>query len=291
MKLYQDWEKLSKMYPDRQPGWNNFRSYLMESYINGEEIEGVDELENDPDFMMNAIYRSVPSDKYDYAAIMDLCGDNAIKSYCVMDTCLKRFDRRPDVLVKSCKKYLKLNKTNNPFADYMNIETTEIIARTISEIRGDKSHIEDHLDDLIELGEILKARFDYILGLYNPVIKGSKSPFTFLAEHYKNNRFILPFIADRILGDILNTDRADNKLCSIVKIPGGIDDLFPDAISFVLSFDEGYSNYVCANAVCYNKMERRLREELERRIVYTRNKKTYTFNSRDIGRMLIVKKP
>lgn len=279
MKLYQDWEKLSKMYPDKQPGWNNFRSYLMESYINGEEIEGVDELENDPDFMMNAIYASVPSDKYDYAAIMDLCGDNAIKSYWVMDVCLKRFDRRPDVLVKSCKKYLKLNKTNNPFADYMNIETTEIIARTIIEIRWDKNHIEDHLDDLNELGEILKTRFDYILGLYNLVPQKSDSPFTFLAEQYKNNRYILPFIADRILSDILNTSAADIKLCSIARESDEIDKLLPKAIEFVMSFDKGYSDYVSANNVLYKKMEKRLREELQRRIVYTRNTKTYTFNS------------
>lgn len=291
MKLYQDWEKLSKMYPDRQPGWNNFRSYLMESYINGEEIEGVDELENDPDFMMNAIFRCVPSDKYDYAAIMDLCGDNAIKSYCVMDVCLKRFDRRSDVLVKSCKKYLKLNKTNNPVADYMNIETTEILVRTISEIRWDKNHIEDHLDDLNELGEILKTRFDYILGLYNLVPQKSDSPFTFLAERYENNRHILPFIADRILSDILNTSTADIKLCSIARESDEIDKLLPKAISFVMSFDKGYSNYVCANAICYNKMEKRLREELIRRAIFMKYEKRNMLKNRDIDRMIIVKKP
>ena len=291
MKLYQDWEKLSKMYPDRQPGWNNFRSYLMQSYINGEEIEGVDELENDPDFMMNAIFACVPSDKYDYAAIMDLCGDDAMKDYFVMDTCLKRFYSRPEVIAKSCKKYISLNETKNHITDYMNTQTTEILVRTISEIRNDKNHIEDHLEDLNELGEILKTRFDYILGLYNIVLQKNDSPFTFLAEHYENNRHILPFIADRILSDILNTSTADIKLCSIARESEEIDELLPKAISFVMSFDKGYSDYVCANAVCYNKMEKRLREELIRRAIFMKYEKRNMLNNRDIDRMIIVKKP
>jgi hypothetical protein len=274
MDLYGIYDKLEKKY-GKQERYNDYLNKLVQSYINGEDVEDIAPLENledNPDFMLNVILETPKSDKYDFTKVLKLASDNVKKDYYILDACLDRYYERPDVLIELCKEFIRLNKTGDPEKDNLNVEVSEIIVRTIDIVKRNGNPIEDYLEDLNELGLELNSRYAYVIEIFNNrVIKDDNFGFMFAAEKYKNNRYLLPFIARKTFERILEDDRVDARLCILASKCNSVDDVdkvILPSFSAVLKKDEDLSNYVLSNRSVYDKLMKCLKKEVEKRIIH-----------------------
>lgn len=185
----------------------DYKVFDVQKYIDGYELPNIDKLEDDPKFMAAVIANPRGNCK-----VYKLCSDRVKADYDFMDTFITLCYDNSKLLVEACNNFVKSNLINNEH----NINTIEVLARTVIIISSDKEFKKNNPEIIKSYEEELEKEYLNTIKEYNNNKPYNNSfGFNFLSKKYCFNRYILFYYAKRMIKDILERKDIGNRLLSI----------------------------------------------------------------------------
>lgn len=224
---------------------------IVKEYINGDDIDGynVDDLENDPLFMMQVI--DATNDKNMY----NLTSDNARGNYDFVLYLIKKYPNDAKFIMNVADNYLDLNKNNKEEKD--NIYELNAIMCSIFKLNyADSKTSKYHLSATICYKETLYVISDIKKKLNMEEKEYVGLGFIIVQKLYWNNPEIIKYNAKRFIHDIFFANSKYPDFCDLMHhLAQNYDEIEKvGVVSFLINFVKCYDANLASYLACNPKL-------------------------------------
>lgn len=220
---------------------------LLKDYIEGNDIENIEELEDNLTFMKNVIRYT--QDK----KMIHFCSDRLKNDYEFIKFIVNYFKNDLEFICKIADEFLAKNKDKSNF-----IELNIIMSKLTFKSEYCRKYA--MFSRMIFEGKLINAQMKSRLYEYNIPNEG----FTFIFDEFCDSKIILNFFAEQFIYQITDKINIESLVHRNFK---SFDDLKQYGINnymikLISKYDEFLSEYLCSNLECLNNLHKKI-EELE----------------------------
>ncbi len=223
---------------------NQYNIKLINDYINGEEIENVEELENDPEFMRKVI--AVSGD----CKLYNLCSDDVKKNYKFVKFLVTKFSYKVDFITQVADYYFEHSEDE--------VDQTELVAILIDTIKD--------RDVNIHYRTMGHAMYYYKRIEIAACLKDEDEPnkygmgFVFIYDEFMESPIALDYYAKKMIDDIFEEHAIDfeKMLHDNFEEPGDINKsgINNYLLNFISHYDDALSSYASTNIHVLNELNK-----------------------------------
>ena len=239
----------------------SYSDKIVNDYIYGNDIEeyDIEQLENDPVFMMQVI------DKTNDKKMYKFCSDEVKNNYEFVKFIIYKFKSDKDFIVKIADDYLKNNNKNS---EEINIDCTEL-SIIMENILGYTNNL--CFDKFIVTNKALYNRLSTeLLALYEKDYETKKVRdfglgFYYLQYIFKNRYIILDYYAKEYIEEIFYRNEKYNFEKLIHKIVRNKEEISKNNInSFIINYVSRYDSNLSWYLSCHTELMQKVRKDIKR---------------------------